>query len=240
MLNIRGWQKESFIEWPGKICSIIWLAGCNFACPWCSNLDLVKNPQTFPLYKEKKILEHLKLDRLLDGLMITGGEPLRIDSQVLGIENFIKKVRKIGLLVGIETNGSNPQAIKKLINEKLVDFWSMDIKAPLKEEKYSQVIGVKADVEKIKKSIKLIMSFPGESEFKTTLVPEYLKEEDILEIARELKEISQNKGEIKRYVLQRFDPKLAKGHWQQSYSPEEIKNLAQSCRKYIKNVKLRL
>ncbi|OQB44290.1 MAG: pyruvate formate lyase II activase [Parcubacteria group bacterium ADurb.Bin159] len=259
MLNIHGWQKESLIEWPGKVVSVIWLSGCNFSCPWCANQDLVKHQENLPFYRENEVLNYLKTNHFLEGLVITGGEPLI--NQRLKIKNqkreskaksqndesknelvrFIKKVKKLGLLVGIETNGSNPEAIEKLNRKKLVDFWAMDIKAPLDPRKYQKLTGEgKVNIDKIKKSIKLILNFRGEAEFRTTIIPKYLEKKDILEIVKTLQNLSDSQIIEKPYVLQQFKPELAKGNWLKPYSPEEIKIIAKLCQKYIKNIKLRL
>ncbi|MCD6096767.1 anaerobic ribonucleoside-triphosphate reductase activating protein [bacterium] len=232
MLDIRGWQKESLIEWPKKICSVIWVGGCNFFCPWCSNFDLARHPEKFPLIKEKDVLKFLKENVLLDGLAITGGEP-SIDKNFKDLVGFIEKVKSLKKLVGIETNGSNPEAIEFLNKKKLVDFWAMDVKAPLDENKYKLLTGVNVDVDKIKKSINLILEFSGEKEFRTTVVPGFLTKKDILEIAEALKGAD-------TYVLQKFHPELAKGKWPENYSSDFLKDLKESCQKYIKNVRLRL
>lgn len=193
----RGWQKTSLIEYPGKIVSVLWVGKCNFSCPWCYNKDLVLNPEKLPSITEDEVLDFLKTRiGLLDGVMITGGEPtLNHD-----LPDFIQKVKNLKFLVGIETNGINPEVLQKLIKEKLIDFVAMDIKAPIdNQEKYNEITGTKVDLEKIKNSIEIIKNSKIDCEFRTTVVP-ILKRDDIIKIAQELRG-------AKRYVLQQFETK---------------------------------
>lgn len=192
----RGWQKTSLIEYPGKVVAVLWLGGCNFRCPWCYNKELVLNPENLPSIKEEEVLDFLLTrKKLLDGVMITGGEAT-INKDLL---EFIKKVKALGFLVGIETNGHNPKILKKMIKEKLLNFVAMDIKAPLEEKIYTKLAGKKVDLRKIKKSIEIIKNSGLDYEFRTTVVP-ILTKNDILEIARELQG-------VKKYVLQQFSAK---------------------------------
>ena len=192
----RGWQKTSLNEWPGKVCSVVFLQGCNFRCPFCYNYDLVLNPEKLPLIKEKQVLDYCKKNKdLLDGVMITGGEPLI--NKKKDLIKFIKKVKKLGLKVGIETNGTNPKMIEFLIANDLVDYLAMDVKAPLIQKKYDKITGVKVDLKKIRKSIRIIIDSNIDSEFRTTVIPGLLNEEDILKIIQEIKG-------GKRYCLQQF------------------------------------
>ncbi len=260
-MKFKGWQKESLIEWPGKICTVVFLPGCNFRCPFCYNTDLVLNPQKLPDIDEGNILNFLKRNRnLLDGLMITGGEPLKdqkldIKNKKLNIKNrsvgetketqsalveFIKKIKEIGLGVGIETNGANPKAIEYLIKNNLVNYVAMDIKAPLRSEKYRRLAGVETDLSNIKKSIKIIIDNPMiDYEFRTTVVPGLLNQGDILSIARSLKG-------AKVYYLQQFrsnnnmiEKKMAA---KEPYSPEWFKKTVRKIKNLFKldNVKIRI
>jgi len=205
----NGIEKNSLIEWPGKVSAVLFLGGCSFRCPFCYNRGLVLDYKKLPAFSEKKILLFLeKRKKFLDGIMITGGEPL-LEVRVEELIAFIKKVKELGLGVGLETNGSNPVALKKLLDQKLIDYVAMDIKAPfgvktqnskLKTQKlkYEELTGVKIDIQKIKRSIKLIKNSGLNYEFRTTVAP-LLKEEDVLQIAKELKG-------VKKFVLQVFRP----------------------------------
>jgi len=191
-----GWQKESLIEWPGKICSVIFVGGCNFRCPFCHNPDLISFSPQLPKIEEKEILDYCSNNKdMLDALAITGGEPLMQKKQDL--VNFLKKVRKIGLLIEIETNGSNPDMITDLLEGKLVDYIAMDIKAPLDTNKYNEASGVKVNLNNIKKSIKIIMGSKIDYEFRTTVIPCFLNDDDILKITNQIKGAS-------KYCLQQF------------------------------------
>jgi len=194
-----GWQKESLIEWPGKICSVVFIGGCNFRCPFCHNSDLISFSPELPKIQGEKILDYCSKNKdMLDAIAITGGEPLIGDKEPL--VNFLKKVHKIGLLIEIETNGSNPDMIAYLLGEKIVDYIAMDIKAPLNAERYSEISGVKVNLNNIKKSIRIIMSSKIDYEFRTTVIPNFLNDDDILEICSQIKGAS-------KYYLQQFNPK---------------------------------
>src|SRR3989338_2765465 len=134
MLPIKGLQKTSLIDYPGKVVCTIFLAGCNFRCPYCQNPDLIENPDKLPDIKEEEIIGYLKKRRKwLDGICISGGEPTIHN----GLVDFIKKIKEENFLVKLDTNGVNPNMIKELLNNELIDFISMDIKRSL--DKYEKV-----------------------------------------------------------------------------------------------------
>lgn len=189
-LKLGGLQETSLLDYPGKICAIVWTVGCNFRCPFCYNTNMVYGKTE--LVTVDHVLSFLnKRKGKLDALSITGGEPLLHED----LELFIRKVKNLGFLVKLDTNGTFPQRLKNLLDEKLVDYVSMDIKAPI--EKYDQLAGVHVDTEQIKKSINLIMKKAADYEFKTTVIPGLLKKEDIKTIATMIKG-------AKRYYLQQF------------------------------------
>jgi len=191
-----GWQKESLIEWPGKISTVLFCGGCNFRCPFCHNPDLISFSPQLPSIEEEEVLDYCLANKdLLDGLALTGGEPLLAPKEDL--KSFIKKVKKMGLLIAIETNGSNPDMITFLLKDGLIDYLAMDIKAPLEAKKYSEASGIKINLSNIKKSIKIIIGSGVDYEFRTTVVPDILSEEDILKISNQIKGASQ-------YYLQQF------------------------------------
>src|SRR5690554_5488754 len=166
-MKIIGFQKTSLIDYPGKIVSIIFTQGCNFKCPYCHNSDLIffqsVNNEYFP---HDYIFSFLKKRKgLIDGVSITGGEPtLQPD-----LYNFIVKIKDINLNIKLDTNGSNPELIKSLIDDKLIDYIAMDIKGPL--DKYECIIDNKINTDKIIKSISLIKNSKVDYEFRTTVVP---------------------------------------------------------------------
>jgi pyruvate formate lyase activating enzyme len=190
-MKIGGLQKTSLQDYPEEVSSIIWTIGCNFSCPFCYNKNLVDgNIDEIP---EDEILSFLeKRKKLIDGLVISGGEPfLQKD-----LKDFCKKVKKLGYKIKIDTNGTFPDKLKELIDEKLVDYIAMDVKAPKK--KYDKLADVKTDIKKIEKSIDIIKNSGLEYEFKTTFAPELLTKEDIKDIAKWL-------NGSKRFYLQQFE-----------------------------------
>jgi pyruvate formate lyase activating enzyme len=193
-MKIGGFQKTSLIDYPGKISSIIFTQGCNFRCGFCYNSSLVI-PELFtkPI-EEKKIFEFLKKRKdKIEGIVITGGEPTIHDD----LPEFIKKIKEMGFLVKLDTNGSSPEMIKKLLREKLLDYIAMDIKAP--PNKYEIVTGIKINLEMIRESIKIIMSSSIDYEFRTTVVKSLFSEKDFEDIGKLIRG-------CKLYVLQSFMP----------------------------------
>jgi pyruvate formate lyase activating enzyme len=193
-MKIGGFQKVSLIDYPGLISAIVFLQGCNFRCSYCHNPQLV-DPDLFdPCINEKDVLDFLHTRRgKLDAVAITGGEPT-IQKNLIP---FIKKIKKMGFAVKIDTNGSQPQVIKELLAEKLLDYIAMDIKAPL--EKYEEIVNVPVNPESIKESIKLVIKSKIPYEFRTTVVQSQLDEKDILHIAKLI-------SGAQNFVLQKFVP----------------------------------
>ncbi len=189
-MKIGGFQKTSLLDYPGEISAIIWTVGCNFNCPFCYNKNLVEG--NVELISEDEIFSYLKKRRgMLEGLVISGGEPFLQKDLI----DFVCKVKKMGYLVKVDTNGMFPDELGELIDKKLIDYVSMDIKAPKK--KYDKLTGVKTNVSKIEKSIDILRKNEVDYEFKTTFVADLLNKEDIIEIAKWLE------GSDK-YFLQQF------------------------------------
>lgn len=193
-MKIGGLQKVSLIDYPEVICGVIFLQGCNFKCSYCHNPELV-DPKLFgPCLEEKKVLNFLaRRIGKLDAVTITGGEPT-IQKDLIP---FIKQIRKLGFAVKIDSNGSQPDVIKKLLDEKLLDFVAMDIKAPL--EKYKSIVRAPVDTQSIKESVRLVLKSKIPHEFRTTVVKSQLGAKDILEIAKLI-------SGAKHYALQKFVP----------------------------------
>jgi len=177
-MKIGGLQKTSLLDYPDKLSAIIWTIGCNLRCPYCYNKQLLDKDSTEIINEEDVILFLKKRKGKLEALSITGGEPLLHED----IFNFINKIKKLGYLIKIDTNGTFPNKLKKLIDENLVDYISMDIKAP--KNKYNILCEKKVNIRNIQKSIDLIKEFKKKYEFKTTIVPPLLNKNDILEIAK--------------------------------------------------------
>ena len=190
-----GIQKLTLIDYPGKVAATVFTVGCNFLCPYCHNPELVdgKKIKDQPRVSEQEVLDFLATRQgLLEGVCITGGEPTLFPD----LPEFIKKLKDLGFLVKLDSNGSNPQMMEKLLAEKLVDFIAMDIKAPL--EKYKKVAGDKAVLENIQRSTELVRTAP-DYEFRTTVLPALHTKKDILSIGRWLQG-------AKKYYLQQFKP----------------------------------
>lgn len=191
---ISGLQKLTLLDFPNHVACTIFLKGCNFKCPFCQNKDLVLPEAKTTTYSEEQILKFLeKRKKVLDGICFTGGEP----TLSAGLVDFIKKVKVLGLKVKLDTNGYNPEALKDLINQNLIDYVAMDIKNSF--EKYDLTTGVKfVDVSKIKDSIEFLIRGNVPYEFRTTVVKEFHNVGDFVAIAKLLQGCS-------KYYLQKFE-----------------------------------
>lgn len=173
-MRIGGFQKLTLIDYPGKIATTVFTIGCSFKCPFCHNPELVIKSEFLPWEGvEEEFFQHLeKRKGKLDGVCITGGEPT-IQPDIV---EFIKKIKDMGYLVKLDTNGTKPDVLKKLYDLKLLDFVATDIKnAP---ERYDDTVGLKANMENVKKSVAMIMKSGVPYEFRTTVVPGIHTEKD--------------------------------------------------------------
>jgi len=178
-MRIGGFQKLTLIDYPGKIATTVFTIGCSFKCPFCHNPELVIKSEFLPWEgMEEEFFQHLgKRKGKLDGVCITGGEPT-IQPDII---EFIKKIKDMGYLVKLDTNGTRPDVLKKLYDLKLLDFVATDIKnAP---ERYDDTVGLKANMEKVKKSVEMIINSRVPYEFRTTVVPGIHTEKDFDTIA---------------------------------------------------------
>jgi pyruvate formate lyase activating enzyme len=194
MIEIGGLQKSTLIDYPGRIAATVFLCGCNFRCPFCYSKELVlpEEIKKQPKISEKDFFDFLKERKgLLEGVVICGGEPT-INPQ---LPDFCEKIKKLGYLVKLDTNGSNPEMLKDLINRKLIDYVAMDIKAP--KEKYEFFSSSKL-IKEVGKSINVLKKSQLDYEFRTTIAPG-LKKEDILNLAGWIADRSVN------YFLQEFN-----------------------------------
>jgi pyruvate formate lyase activating enzyme len=191
---IGGFQRFSLIDYPGKICATIFTQGCNFRCPYCHNPELVNARRSQHLIPEEDVFSFLEKRRnKLDAVVITGGEPI-LQADLL---EFLEKIKTMGYLTKLDTNGSDPRVIEKIIDRRLADYLAMDVKAPL--EKYQEITNSNIDCDEIKQSIRLIMHSGIDYEFRTTIVTSQLSEENILEIGKLIRG-------AKLYILQKFVP----------------------------------
>lgn len=198
-MEIKGFQEVSFLDWPGKTASIMFLNHCNFRCPYCHNAELaigIKSQNLPPAY----IISWLYHKReWIDGIVISGGEPLLNRD----LPEFLRAIRMhLDIGIKLDTNGSNPELLEILIRENLIDKVSMDVKAPLDDTLYSAIAKTNVDTSKIEQSINLIIDSSISYEFRTTVCPSLLSISNILQIANELSCI----GTIQQYTLQNFNP----------------------------------
>lgn len=208
---IAGYLKTSLIEWPGKICSVIFTQGCNFQCPFCHNRELVGNGFTqigdgFTRIDEQVVLEDLKKRRKwIDVVAITGGEPtLQKD-----LPEFLGKLGVLGMLRMVETNGSRPEVVAKLVGGKLVDKWSMDVKVDFGNYLIIQNANLKMQnlIQNVKTSIGLIANSGVEYEFRTTVVPGIHNLTNLKQLAGEIGQICQIGPIGSNKATKRFEPK---------------------------------
>ena len=181
-MNICGYQKTTLLDYPGHVAATIFTGGCNFCCPFCHNSDLVVNPTMSPCISQEEIFAFLKKRKnVLSGICITGGEP----TLQTNLSEFIKKVRSLGYKIKLDTNGYRPDVISSLLEDNLLDYIAMDIKAELSN--YAKVSGIpNLDTSKIKESISIIENSGIDYEFRTTVVKELHSQEDFLEISEML------------------------------------------------------
>jgi len=234
-MKILGVQKQSLIEYPGRVSAVLFLGRCNFRCVFCHVPHLVL-PEKIEKQKEisqKEIFSFLKERKnFLEAIAITGGEPT-INKD---LPDFIEKIKKLGYLVELETNGTNPKMLEELIGKKLVDYLAMDIKHRLDNfKKYKEITGeilTKKMFENIKKSIKILLSGKTDYEFRTTIIKEFHKKEDILEICKEIQG-------AKIYYLQNYQKNdTISGKTFTPFDEEEIEKIVNEGRKFT-NIKHR-
>ena len=192
---IGGFQGFSLIDYPAKICAIVFTQGCNFRCPYCHNPELVetKRPNNVAL-KEEEILSFLDRRRgKLNAVTITGGEPLMHSD----LSAFLSAIKGLGYSVKLDTNGSFPSRLEGIMQSKLVDYVAMDIKTSL--DKYHYLTKRKIDTKKILESITQIMDSGLDYEFRTTVVKTLFEKDDFYKIGQIIKN-------ARLYVLQKFVP----------------------------------
>lgn len=235
-MNISGLMKTTLLDYPSHVASTIFLGGCNFKCSFCHNMNLVSGKDNCSAYTEEEILSFLvKRQGILDGVCITGGEPT-LNSD---LPNFIKKIKNLGYLVKLDTNGTNPEMLISLINKELIDYVAMDIKSSRSE--YIKIAGLENipynEKENILKNIDTSKDFLLEEhvdyEFRTTIIEQYHNEKIIDDIGKYIKG-------AKRYFLQSFvESEYVPDHELCSCDNEQMIRFKEIMSKYINNVELR-
>lgn len=229
MVEIKGLEKFAPIDFPGYISSTVFVGGCNFRCPFCHNADLVLKPQSLPSFPLDYFLSYLDSRKnWLEAVCVSGGEPLLHDD----LDVLLQIIKDKNLLVKIDTNGAFPVKLEKLIEDGLLDYIAMDIKAPL--DKYNKAAAGSVNTDNLKKSIEIIRHSGLDYIFRTTAVPGFIDGDDIEEIGRLLKG-------SKFFQIQQFKPvcTLDKSlEKTKPYSKEELQVMAELARPYFEKVRV--
>lgn len=227
-MKLCGLQKTTLLDYPGHVAATIFLGGCNFRCPFCHNSELLGNDAE-EAYSRDEILKFLNQRKgILEGVCITGGEPTLTPD----LEDFIREIRALGLLVKLDTNGSRPEVLKALAGNGLLDYVAMDIKAG--RDNYPRVAGVPGlSMEPIKESAAFLMGGCLPYEFRTTVVKG-------LHTAADFEDIGKWLAGCSRYFLQNYvdsDQVLCPGF--ESYTKEELLHFSDILKGTIPEVSLR-
>lgn len=228
-MNIVGFQKMTLLDFPGKVACTVFTGGCNFRCPFCHNASLVTHIDVNNKIEENEILEFLKKRQgLIDGVCITGGEPLLNDD----ISDFLIKIKNLGYLIKLDTNGSFPNRLSELVNNGLVDYVAMDIKNS--KEKYkatTDCLGL--NISDIEKSVTFLMNSNVDYEFRTTIVRELHTNDDIESIGKWIQG-------AKRYFLQNFvdSGDLICGNMS-AVEPTDLYKMQQIAKSFVVNTEIR-
>lgn len=230
-MKIGGLQKLTLLDYPGKLASTVFTSGCSFKCPFCHNKELVFVPENYSFLDTEEVLSYLaKRKNLLDGICITGGEPLLQE----GLLPFIEAVKEMGYFVKLDTNGNNPKKLKEIVNSGLVDYVAMDIKNC--KSKYYETVGLNEhvfDIHCIEESVSFLLSGEVDYEFRTTVVKELHTKEDLLSLAKWIKS-------AKNYYLQQYvdSENVIDRKWS-AYNKEEMEDLCNAVKEIIPVCKLR-
>ena len=227
-MKICGLNKTTLLDYPGCVAATVFLGGCNFRCPFCHNGDLVLHSGQMQAYTESEVLVFLnKRKNVLEGVCVTGGEPTLYRE----LPDFIRKIKALGYKVKLDTNGSNPEVLCKLVEAGLLDYVAMDIKAPVSG--YDKVCGVSVEISDIERSVEFLKKGMVPYEFRTTIVKELHTVDDILSIGKWI-------GGADNYYLQSYqesDKNICGGF--SAMDKEELFFLEKSLQRYVKNVKVR-
>ena len=191
---VAGLMPVSMVDWEGKLAAIIFLSGCNLRCPYCHNPELIKKDGGSSLPWEKVVGQLSEKKGWVDGVVITGGEPTICDDLI----DIAGEIRSAGFPVKLDTNGTHPEVVKGLIEKSLIDFVAMDVKAAFKN--YDIVTRVRGQAAKVKETIELIETAGIDHEYRTTIVPGFVGDDDIVEIAKYL-----SAHGARRYFIQQFN-----------------------------------
>jgi pyruvate formate lyase activating enzyme len=221
---VGGFQKFSLLDYPGKASAVIFTLGCNFRCRYCHNPELVIPGKYAPEIPPSEIYGFFEGRRnKLDAVCVTGGEP----TLHAGLIEMIKRVKSMGFLVKLDSNGSRPEVLEEVIGRGLVDYLAMDVKAPL--EGYAEIVGRPVSPDAITRSIRAIMNSGVKYEFRTTVVESLLRADDLIKIVRLIEG-------AEGYYLQHFVPSKLDDVTlmeERSYSDDTLRALAGEMKNYV-------
>lgn len=225
---IKGLQKTTLLDFPGCVAATIFVGGCNFRCPFCHNMNLVQGEDATEISQEEVFSFLDKRKGILDGVCVTGGEPT-LCSEII---SFIELIKEKGYRVKLDTNGTKPEVIKKLIQNNLIDYVAMDIKGS--PEKYGECCGVMGfDISGIRQSIDIIMTSGIDYEFRTTLVKELHDEETFIGGCKLIQG-------AKKYFLQSFvDSEFVPNHNYSALEEAELEHFCEIASQYVERAELR-
>lgn len=227
MVAVKGLEKFAPKDFPGFIASTVFLGGCNFRCPFCHNAELVLRPERLADIPMDFFLAYLDSRKgWLEGICVTGGEPLLAEE----IESFLTIIKQRGLLIKLDTNGSRPDTLERLLRADLIDRAAMDIKAPL--DRYREVTGSKVEPQDIVRSAEILRRSGRPVLFRTTVVPGLIGPEDIESIGRWLQGADV-------YQIQQFSPvgTLDAEYGRiKPYGRDEVRRLAEAARPFFGEV----
>jgi pyruvate formate lyase activating enzyme len=230
-MRIVGFTETSLLDWHGRISAVLWIGGCDFACPFCHNYRIADDDPELALVPLEEIALTLRRKRdWYDGVVLTGGEPLMHPE----VFELCRRLKDIGQQVKVDTNGSFPYALKALLELELVDAVAMDVKAPL-DSRYARAAGRPVDIAPLRRTIRLLLESGVEHEFRCTLVPGLMNPEDIAAVGEAIKG-------AQAVALQAYLPKLArvKGFGgERAYTRSEVEAMAEVLKSCVREVRIR-
>ena len=230
-MKLYGLQKMTLLDFPGRVACTVFLNGCSFRCPWCHNYELAVESAE-PVMEEEEFFAFLKKRvGLLEGVAVTGGEPCLSPE----LPAFLRKVREMGFLTKLDTNGAHPEMLEQILREGLADYVAMDIKNS--PEKYLLTAGLSGNAEallgRIRRSIGLIMELAPDYEFRTTVIRQFHEEKDFAEIGEMIRG-------AKRYFLQSFtDRDTVPYGGLGAPGADELQRYAEQVRRFVPDVQTR-
>lgn len=232
-MEIKGFIENSLIEWEGKLAAIVFLPRCNMRCRYCHAGHLVTNPDGTESIAREQIFAYLRRQAgWLDGVVISGGEPTLHGDELV---ELLEQIRATGLKTMIETNGTRPEVLGRLVRDGLLDAVAMDVKAPLKVAAYRRVTTTDIDIEDIRASIRVILDSGIEHEFRITLVPGIVGEEELAAIGPEIEG-------AQAVALQNVKPHLCLDEelrQVRAFSPDDMDRMAEFMKPYAARVIVR-